>query len=156
MTGFAVAVFDELRALFPMAGGCQIQQEVNLSMLKAACPDWISVSYDPNYLKTRNRLGFMEMAVDEPRHAGLAAHYLPRGVMTRGAGWPLELSLEQFWDAEIDDILRFRPDGAWWFGSGAGTVAEGAHVSLDRLRASGYADGRAARRALIARIERRG
>jgi hypothetical protein len=136
-------------------GGCQIQQEVNLEMLKAACPDWISVSYDPNYLKTRNRLGFMEMAVDEPRRAGLAAHYLPRGVMTWGAGWPLELSLEQFWDAEIEDIARFRPDGAWWFGSGAGAVAEGAHVSLARLGTSGYADGRAARRALLARIERR-
>ena len=75
--------------------------------------------------------------------------------MTWGGGWPLELSLEQFWDAEIEDIVRFRPDGAWWFGSGAGTVAEGAHVSLARLRASGYADGRAARRALLARIERR-
>jgi hypothetical protein len=136
-------------------GGYQIQQEVNLGMFKAACPDWVAVSYDPNYLKTRNRLGFMEMAVDEPRRAGLAAQYLPRGIMTWGGGWPLELSLERFWDAEIEDITRFRPDGAWWFGSGTGAVAEGAHVSLARLHASGYADGRAARRALLARIEQR-
>jgi hypothetical protein len=136
-------------------GGYQIQQEVNLGMLRAACPDWVAVSYDPNYAKTQNRLGFMEMAVDEPRRAGLAAHYLPRGVMTWGGGWPLELSLEQFWDAEIEDIARFRPDGAWWFGSGTGAVAEGAHVSLERLRASGYPDGRAARRALLERIGRR-
>lgn len=135
-------------------GGCQVQQEVNLTMLKAACPDWVAVSYDPNYLKTRNRLGFMEMAVDEPKRAGLAAHYLPRGIMTWGAGWPLELSLEQFWDAELEDIARFGPDGTWWFGSGVGSVPEGAHVSLDRLRASGYPDGRAARRALIRRIGR--
>jgi hypothetical protein len=135
-------------------GGYQVQQEVNLAMLKTACPDWVSVSYDPNYLKTQNRLGFMEMAVDEPKRAGLAAHYLPRGVMTWGARWPLELSLEQFWDAEIEDIARFRPDGAWWFGSGLGGVREGAHVSLARLRASGYPDGRAARRALIRRIGR--
>jgi len=137
--------------------GCmpyQIQQEVNLGLLKAACPDWVAVSYDPNYLKTRNRLGLMEMAVDEPRRAGLAAYYLPRGVMSWGAGWPLELSLEQFWDAEIEDIARFRPDGTWWFGSGTGAVAEGAHVSLERLRASGYVDGRAARRALIERTAR--
>lgn len=133
-------------------GGLQIQQEVNLAMLKAACPDWVSVSYDPNYLKTRNRLGFMEMAVDEPRRAGLTAHYLPRGVMTWGAGWPLELSLEQIWDAELEDIARFRPDGVWWFGSGIGAASEGAHVSLERLRASGYPDGRAARQALIRRI----
>ena len=135
-------------------GGYQIQQEVNLAMMKAACPEWVTVSYDPNYLKTRNRLGFMEMAVDEPRRAGLAAHYLPRGVMTWGGGWPLELSLKQFWDAEIEDIARFRPDGVWWFGSGAGAVAKGAHVSLARLRASGFEDGRAARRALLSRIAR--
>ena len=49
---------------------------------------------------------------------------------------------------DIEDVTRFDPDGLWWFGSGA--VGEGTHVAETRLRASGYADGRAARRRLLA------
>jgi hypothetical protein len=128
----------------------QVQQSVNLDMVKAAFPDIVCVSYDPNYDKSRGRLGIMEMAVEEPKRSGLPAYYLPRGIMTWAASWPLALSLEQFWQVEQEDIERFAPEGAWWFGSGfAAARPEGAHVSASRLRASGYADGLSARRAFI-------
>lgn len=126
-----------------------VQQAVNLDMLKAACPDVVAVSYDPNYDKSRNRLGIMEMAVEEPKRAGLTTYYLPRGVMTWAARWPLAMSLEDFWRVEREDIERFQPDGVWWFGSGCVAGSEGAHVSAARLRQGGYNDGREARRAFL-------
>jgi hypothetical protein len=126
-----------------------VQQAVNLDILKAACPDVVAISYDPNYDKSRNRLGIMEMAVEEPKRAGLTTYYLPRGIMTWAARWPMSMSLEQFWRVELEDIARFAPDGVWWFGSGCPAGSEGAHVSAARLRQSGYRDGADARRAFI-------
>jgi hypothetical protein len=135
----------------------QVQQSVNLELLHTRCPELAAVSYDPNYDKSRCRLGIMEMAVEEPRRAGMESFYLPRGIMTWAGAWPMALTLPEFWKAEQEDITRFRPDGVWWFGSGtgAGTCArpEGAHVSVARLRASGYEDGRAARRAFMQALE---
>jgi hypothetical protein len=128
----------------------QVQQSMNLDMVKAALPDVACVSYDPNYDKTRNRQGIMEMAVEEPRRAGLESYYLPRGIMTWAGTWPMKLSLEEFWKVEQDDIRRYEPAGVWWFGSGyARGRPEGAHVSAARLRQSGYADSAAARAAFI-------
>jgi len=127
----------------------QVQQAVNLDMVKAACPDIVAVSYDPNYDKSRNRLGIMEMAVEEPKRAGLRTFYLPRGIMTWAGQWPMSLSLEEFWKAEAEDIARFAPDGVWWFGSGSADGFEGAHASAKRLAISGFADGLAARRAFL-------
>jgi hypothetical protein len=127
----------------------QVQQAVNLEMLKQAFPQVVALSYDPNYDKSRNRLGIMEMAVEEPKRAGLTTYYLPRGIMTWAGQWPMHHRLEEMWQFEQDDIERFQPHGAWWFGSGTGTVAEGAHVSSARLRQAGFADGRAARAALL-------
>lgn len=127
----------------------QVQQSVNLEMLRAECPGLAAVSYDPNYDKSRCRLGIMEMAVEEVKRAGLESFYLPRGIMTWGGRWPMSLSLEEFWKAEQEDVARFRPHGTWWFGSGTGSVPEGAHVSVSKLRQSGYEDGRAARKAFV-------
>ncbi len=128
----------------------QVQQSMNLEMVKAAVPDIVVVSYDPNYDKSRNRLGIMEMAVEEPKRAGLTTYYLPRGIMTWAGTWPMTLSLEEFWKVEQDDVVRFEPAAAWWFGSGAAPGRpEGAHVSVTRLRQSGFEDGLAARRAFI-------
>jgi hypothetical protein len=104
---------------------CNVQQAVNLEILKSACPDIVAISCDPNYDKSRNRLGIMEM------------------------------SLEDFWRVELDDIARFKPDGVWWFGSGCAVGTEGAHVSAARLRQSGYKDGRDARRAFLRALAKR-
>ena len=64
--------------------------------------------------------------------------------------WPLPISLGESWSLDVEDVLRFRPDGLWWFGSGAAN--EGLHVSVKRLREAGYADGRQARRALLKKV----
>ncbi len=133
----------------------QVQQSVNLSMVKEAFPDIVCVSYDPNYDKSRGRLGIMEMAVEEPKRAGLQAYYLPRGIMTWAGSWPMALSLEQFWQVEQEDIRRFEPAGVWWFGSGyAAARPEGAHVSAARLRQSGFPDCPAARAAFLKALKR--
>ena len=67
--------------------------------------------------------------------------------MTWGSQWPLPMPLEQSWRTDLEDIRRFKPHGVWWFGSGG--HGEGAHVSLARLKKSGYHSGEAARRALL-------
>jgi len=129
-----------------------ITQDVNLEMFHAACPNWAAVSYECSYNKSRNRYGMMEMAIEEPKRAGMKTYYLPRGVMTFAfpESWPLPLSIQQSWQLDLEDIARFRPDGVWWFGSGH--AGDGAHIHLSRLRQSGYKDGRAARRALLKKI----
>ena len=89
----------------------------------------------------------MDLCIDHPKHEGLQVFYLPRGVMTWGNGWPLPITLEQSWRMDLEDIGRFKPRGVWWFGSGGRN--EGAHVSLARLKNSGYRSGEEARRALL-------
>jgi len=124
-------------------------QDVNLERFHAARPAWEAVTYEYSYNKTRNRLGMMEMAIEEPKRAGMTVHYLPRGVMTYAAPepWPLPVTLEEHWLMDIEDIDRFRPDGVWWFG--ADCSASGTHVKPSRLREAGYRDGAACRRALL-------
>jgi len=121
-----------------------ITQEVNLREYHAKLPHWVAVTYE--YDKWRHRYGVMDLSIATPKKEGLKVYYLPRGVMTWGR-WPLPITLEQSWDMDVEDVVRFRPDGLWWFGSGG--VNEGAHVSVKRLREAGYADGRVARRALL-------
>ncbi|MBI4024581.1 MAG: hypothetical protein HY360_06340 [Verrucomicrobia bacterium] len=129
-----------------------VTQDVSLEMLHAACPDLGVVSYECLYDKSRNRFGMMEMAIEEPKRAGMKTYYLPRGVMTYAYpdGWPMPLSLQQSWQMDLEDIARFQPHGVWWFGSGH--AGDGMHVHLDRLRQSGFQSGVETRRALLKRI----
>ena len=60
---------------------------------------------------------------------------------------PLLISLEESWQMDLEDIQRFKPQGVWWFGSG--TINEGAHVSLTRLKQAGYESGVVTRQALL-------
>lgn len=127
-----------------------IAQDVNLEKLHSACPAWSAVSYEYTYDKSRNRFGMMEMAIEEPKRAGLKTYYLPRGVMTYGPDWPMPLSLRQSWQTDLEDIERFQPDGVWWFG--AGYSCDGAHIQLDRLQQSGFQNGEEARKSLLKSI----
>jgi hypothetical protein len=121
-------------------------QEVNLKMFRERFPDWIALTYA--YNKSCHRYGEMEVCLAIPKQMGLTTYYLPRGVMTWGL--PLPTSLEENWRMDVEDIRQFQPDGVWWFG--CGTVSAGIHVDLALLRQSGYADGTAARRALLQTI----
>ena len=129
-----------------------ISQDVNLERFHARCPAWEAVSYDYSYNKMRNRLGMMELAIEEPKRAGMTVHYLPRGVMTYAhpETWPFPVSLAKHWRMDLEDIERFRPDGVWWFGADCSDT--GAHVQPERLRGAGFADGAACRRALLKEI----
>jgi hypothetical protein len=120
-------------------------QEVNLKMFHQRLPDWTALTYE--YEKYMRRYGMMDMCIATPKALGLRTYYLPRGVMTYGNSWPLPISLEESWKRDVEDMQLFRPDGVWWFG--CGTVNAGCHVDLARLRQSGFADGPAARRALL-------
>jgi hypothetical protein len=124
-------------------------QEVDCELFRRRCPNWAAVSYEYAYDKdTPCRLGMMEMAITLPRKAGLKTYYLPRGVMTFNGTWPMTIPLEETWRRECEDIVQFMPDGVWWFGSGQG-ANNGWHVDTGRLKQSGFADGRAARNALL-------
>lgn len=123
-------------------------QEVHLDHLAKECPWCAAVSYECMYDKSVYRLGMMELAIEAPKQAGLKAFYLPRGVMTWGH-WPMALTLEESWRRDVEDIMRFRPQGVWWFGSGCTGRGHGTHVGIDRLRQAGFADGDQARRRLL-------
>jgi hypothetical protein len=128
--------------------GCSdynVTQEVNLKMFHQRMPDWTALTYE--YDKHLRRYGMMEMCLATPKAMGLRTYYLPRGVMTWGGSWPLPISLQESWKMDVEDIHLFGPDGVWWFG--CGTVSAGFHVDLAKLRQSGFADGTAARRALL-------
>ncbi len=121
-------------------------QEINLKEYHRQMPDWSAITYE--YQKSNRRYAMMDVCVDQPKREGLKVYYLPRGVMTwGGVGWPLPIALEENWRRDVDDIRMFKPDGVWWFG--CGTVNNGTHVSLSRLKKLGYANGAEARRALI-------
>ncbi len=120
-------------------------QEVNLREYGRQFPHWKTITYE--YDKDVHRYAMMDLCIDTPRQLGLEVYYLPRGVMTWGLDWPLPLSLEESWRRDWEDIEMFHPDSVWWFGSG--TVGDGAHASLERVRKSGYRDGADARRALL-------
>ena len=120
-------------------------QAVNLKAFHGRFPHWVATTYE--YDKWNHRYGMMDLCMDHPKQEGLQVFYLPRGVMTWGSQWPLPISLEQSWRMDLEDIRRFKPHGVWWFGSGGRN--QGAHVSLARLKKSGYESGEAARRALL-------
>ena len=121
--------------------------EVNLRQYHAQLPHWIAVTYE--YDKSSRRYGMMDVCIDVPKRDGCTVYYLPRGVMTWGR-WPLPIALEESWSRDVEDVLRFRPDGLWWFG--CGSVNDGAHVSVKKLQELGYKDGRAARLALLKKV----
>ena len=122
-----------------------VSQEVNLKMFHQRMPDWTALTYE--YDKHIHRYGMMDMCLATPKAMGLRTYYLPRGVMTWGGSWPMPISLQESWKRDVEDIHHFGPDGVWWFG--CGTVGAGFHVDAARLRQSGFADGAAARRALL-------
>lgn len=124
-----------------------VTQEVNLREFHAKLPHWAAVTYE--YDKWRHRDAVMDLSISTPKQDGLKVFYLPRGVMTWGR-WPAPITLEESWSMDVEDVRRYRPDGLWWFGSGG--LNEGLHVSVKRLREAGYADGRAARRALLRKV----
>ena len=87
-----------------------------------------------------------------PREYGLRSCYLARGVMTWNGVWrspqpSLPVSLSDSWAFDIANIQKYKPDGFWWFGTGA--VREGANTDINELKKMGFADGRAARTALL-------
>ncbi len=120
-------------------------QAVNLKEFRTNFPHWIATTYE--YNKWEHRYAMMDLCIDQPKQEGIRVFYLPRGVMTWGDQWPLPISLEQSWQMELEDIRKFKPQGVWWFGSGAGN--EGAHVSLSRLEQAGYGSGEHARQTLL-------
>lgn len=120
-----------------------LSHEVDLEMLHRACPAWDAVTYE--YEKAAHRYAMMDLCIETPKKIGMTTFYLPRGIMTWGA--PLSIPLRQSWAMDVEDILRFQPDGVWWFG--AGTRSEGVHVNGALLPAEGFDDEVAARRALL-------
>lgn len=134
-----------------------ITQEVDIKEFARGCSNWDVVSYECAYNKTHNRNGMMEMAVEEPRKAGLKTFYLPRGVMTWVAcadKWPLPISLEQSWQIDLEDIVRYQPQGVWWFGCGG--LKKGSHVDPARLKKVGFSSGHETRKALLKQIAKFG
>ncbi len=120
-----------------------VTQEVNLKFYHETLPHWSAITYE--YDKSRHRYAMMDFCVDQPKSEGLRVYYLARGVMTWGGKMPI--TLEQSWRMDVEDVMQFRPSGFWWFGSG--TVNNGGHVSLTKLKQAGFADGVAARRKLL-------
>lgn len=121
-----------------------MSHEVDLEMMHRACPAWDAVTYE--YEKTAHRYAMMDLCIETPKKIGLTTFYLPRGIMTWGTP-PRPTTLRQGWEMDVEDILRFRPDGVWWFG--AGTRSRGAHADCTRLTAEGFQDEYDARRALL-------
>jgi len=77
--GAGISVSDITK---PRRGDRLITQGVNFEMFKKECPDWTAVSDECSYNKSRNRYRMTEMAIEEPKRAGLKTYYLSRGVMT--------------------------------------------------------------------------
>ncbi|MCX6622954.1 MAG: hypothetical protein NTY38_18185 [Acidobacteria bacterium] len=121
-----------------------VSQEVNLKLFHQQFPQWAAITYE--YNKWQRRYAMMDVCIDQPKSEGLKVYYLGRGVMTWGGGMPI--SLEESWRMDVEDVMRFQPHGFWWFATG--TVNDGGHVSLTRLKQAGFADGVAARRKLLA------
>ncbi|HPA45286.1 MAG TPA: hypothetical protein PK395_05915 [bacterium] len=125
-----------------------VYQEVHLRNFHAEFPHWGALTYE--YEKWNRRYAMMELCIAQPKTEGMQVFYLPRGVMTWGR-WPFAHPLQESWKRDIEDILMLQPHGVWWFG--CGTVNDGAHVGLKRLREVGFKDGVDARRELICTAE---
>lgn len=136
----------QLATLFEESGcSYSVTLEVNLKMMREQCPDWMGVTYEHD--KWNHRYGSMDLNVETPRNFGHRICLIPRGVMTWCDVWPMPISLQDNWRMDVEDIMLFKPDGAWWFGTG--TKNEGAGTALSRLRDLGFASGVEARRALL-------
>ncbi len=122
-----------------------ITMEVNLAMMREQCPNWSGIGYEHD--KWNHRYGSMDVNVESPREFGHRISLIPRGVMTWCDVWPMPISIQENWRRDVEDIELFRPDGAWWFGTG--TRNEGAGTALSRLRDLGFSSGEEARRALL-------
>ena len=125
-------------------------QVVDLAELARGVPDIAAVTYD--YARWRRRAAVSDYCLVQPREHGLRTYYLGRGVMTWNKHWrspqpPMPMPLPQQWAIDIEEAAKYRPNGFWWFGSGA--VREGAHVDLGELQKLGFEDGLDARRQLI-------
>lgn len=136
---------------------CEVQnlayrtdQVVDLAELAGGLPDIGVVTY--SYSRWQRRLSVADYCFVQPREHGLGTYYLGRGVMTWNKHWrspqpPLPMSLQQQWAIDVEDVANYKPDGFWWFGTGA--VREGSHVDLGELQSLGFKDGRDARLQLI-------
>ncbi|MFA7160446.1 MAG: hypothetical protein WC299_14200 [Kiritimatiellia bacterium] len=137
----------DLALVCGMGGDCyEKKTEVNYEMLHKHAPGcaFVAYWYENN---PHQRFFAKEMGIAAPRMFGVKAFYLPRGVMTWGIPGFKGLPLEKHWQMDVDDAGLFRPDGLWWFG--CGTVNDGVHVSLSKLRKLGYRNGAEARRSLL-------
>ncbi len=125
-----------------------VMGNVNLAMLQSALPHWGVVTYDSIYDRRRNRLGTIDLCLEQPRSLGLEVSYLTRGVMTFGI--PADLpptDLETQWRMALEDSGAHPPDILWFMGSDCrldGMVCS--HILLPQW---GFADGRAARLRLM-------
>ena len=125
-------------------------QVVHLAELAKHAADFAVVTYD--YARWRRPLAAADYCFVQPGEYGFRTYYLGRGVMTWNKHWqspqpPLPMPLPEQWAIDVEDVARYRPDGFWWFGTGA--VREGSHVDLSELQKLGFKDGRDARQQLI-------
>jgi hypothetical protein len=126
-------------------GPYHVAHEVNLEEVQKAFPSLKAITYD--YGKWRHRSAVMGFCIDLPKRHNMKVCFLSRGVMTWYPTWPLPMHLEESWKRDAEDVASHKPEGFWWFGSGA--AGEGAHVSASRLSRAGFASGVEARRTLI-------
>ena len=127
-------------ALAPFVVSCGI----NITEFHRQLPQWMAITF--HYEKSRYRHALMDLCIDTPKREGLTVLYLPRGVSTLPV-WPMPISLEQSWQMDVEDVLKYRPHGVWWFASGASS--EGIHTSPSKLREAGFTSGLQARRKLL-------
>ena len=125
-------------------------QAVDLAELARGAPDVAVVTYD--YARWRRPTAVSDYCYVQPREHGFRTYYLGRGVMTWNKHWrspqpPMPMSLQDQWAIDVEEAAKYKPDGFWWFGTGA--VREGSHVDLGELRQLGFKDGRDARLQLI-------
>ena len=138
-----------------MKGEYRTGQVVDLAELGRGFPSIGVVTY--SYSRWLRRLSVADYCFVQPREYGFPTYYLGRGVMTWNKHWrspqpPLPMSLPDQWAIDVEDVARYKPDGFWWFGTGA--VREGSHVDLGELQKLGFTDGRDARLQLIGCGER--
>jgi hypothetical protein len=91
----------------------------------------------------------MDFCVEQPRRAGLPVQYLTRGVMTFPTPpFLTKTTLEEQWRMSLEDARDHKPDALWFMGADA--RLPGAVCSDALLPSWGFADGRSARRRLMA------
>jgi hypothetical protein len=120
-------------------------QAVNLDQYRKSMPGWAAVTYD--YNRGLNRWAGADFSIEQPKRAGLDVYYLGRGIMT----WEkrhLTIPLEENWRIDLEDVMRFQPNGFWFFGIDADEKPN-AHSEISLLKEMGFSDGLSARKRLI-------